>query len=273
MSYRSIMVHLNLTGGNLPALRVARELADQFGARLIGVTSGFPTTPVHAEGMIATSILETDFQQFKAALENCEARFREVIVGLDQPIDWRCDTEMPSVFLASEARSADLIVVGRAVGIVAPTQGLDIGDAAMKVGRPMLVVPPSVTTLALDRVMVAWRDTREARHAVAMALPFLKSASSVMITEVVAGESERAVASRRLADVRAWLAQHGVEATTHVEMEAGDTGAHLNLMAEQERADVIVAGAYGQGRLREWIFGGVTQYMLHKSNVCVLLAH
>jgi len=273
MSYRSILVHVNLNGGNLPALRVARDLADQFDARVIGITAGFPTAPIHAEGMIATSVLESDFEQFEAALKSCEAHFRESMVGLGQVTEWRSDAEVPSAFLASQARCSDLVVVGQATGIHVPTQILDIGDAAMKIGRPLLVVPPSERKLTLNRILVAWRDTREARRATATALPLLKRASGVFLTEIVPDEAQRATAFKRLTDVRSWLAQHGVEASIHVETAAGDTGAHLNLLAEQERVDVIVAGAYGHSRLREWIFGGVTQYMLHKARVCVLLAH
>jgi nucleotide-binding universal stress UspA family protein len=43
--------------------------------------------------------------------------------------------------------------------------------------------------------------------------------------------------------------------------------------AESEGADLIVAGAYGHSRMREWIFGGVTRDLLHHSPICCLLAH
>lgn len=274
MAYRSIMVHMNLGGGNLSALRVARDLADQFGARLIGISSGYPIAPVHSAGMIATSILEADDPAFKSALEGCESRFLEAAQGLNRPIEWRTDIEMPTVFLSTEARAADLIVVGRHVGSAAPTQTLDIGDAVMKVGRPILIVPSLKNNLALNRALVAWKDTRESRHAISAALPILKKCGSVMIVQIISDESEHPAASAGLEDVRTWLRQHGVIASAaQVETAAGDIGPHLDLIAEQEQADLIIAGAYGHGRLREWIFGGATQYLLRHSSACVLLAH
>ena len=41
----------------------------------------------------------------------------------------------------------------------------------------------------------------------------------------------------------------------------------------QYGADLIVAGAYGHTRLREWVFGGFTRDLLQRSPLCVLLVH
>ncbi len=44
--------------------------------------------------------------------------------------------------------------------------------------------------------------------------------------------------------------------------------------AARERAvNLIVAGAYGHGRLREWAFGGVTRSLLTSAPVCCLMSH
>ena len=39
------------------------------------------------------------------------------------------------------------------------------------------------------------------------------------------------------------------------------------------KPDWIVAGAYGHSRLGEWIFGGVTRYLLTQSERPVFLSH
>jgi nucleotide-binding universal stress UspA family protein len=44
-------------------------------------------------------------------------------------------------------------------------------------------------------------------------------------------------------------------------------------VADQAGADLIVAGAYGHSRTREWIFGGVTRDLLDYSPVCCFMAH
>jgi nucleotide-binding universal stress UspA family protein len=44
-------------------------------------------------------------------------------------------------------------------------------------------------------------------------------------------------------------------------------------IAQDEKADIIVAGGYGHTRLGEWVFGGVTQDLLATSPVCCLFSH
>ena len=44
-------------------------------------------------------------------------------------------------------------------------------------------------------------------------------------------------------------------------------------MADAQGADLIVAGAYGHSRIREWAFGGVTRDLLLQDHRCTLVAH
>jgi nucleotide-binding universal stress UspA family protein len=45
------------------------------------------------------------------------------------------------------------------------------------------------------------------------------------------------------------------------------------LAAASEHAALVVMGAYGHSRLREWVFGGFTQSVLHGTKVPVLMMH
>ena len=75
-----------------------------------------------------------------------------------------------------------------------PHQSLDIGDAVMRSGRPMLLVPPGKKThLGLDRILIVWKDTTEARRAVSVALPLLKRTKDVTIVEIVADGQRRPI--------------------------------------------------------------------------------
>lgn len=275
MTYRSLMVHLDLEQGSEPALRAACELADRFKSKVIGVAAGLPAAPIHADGMIASSVLEVDTEQLNEAIGRCEARFRSALKDFSGSLEWRSGAANPADFLAAEARAADLLVVGRSENDSAfgPHQLLDIGDAVMKAGRPVLVVPPRRTSLALDRVLVAWKDTAEARRAISAALPLLRKATEVTIIEIVPGEDERDAAAARVGDVADWLSRHGVQASARVELSAGDAGSQLDAIVSEARIDVIVAGAYGHARLQEWIFGGVTRHLLQQGSACVLLVH
>ncbi len=276
MSYRSLMVHLELEQGSEPALRAVCELADRFKVSSVtGLTAGLPAAPVQADGMIASSVLELDYEPLNQAIGRCETRFRSALKDFGGALQWRSAAAYAPDFLAAEARAADLVVVGRAEheAPFGPGQPLDIGDTVMRAGRPVFVVPPRCTSLALDRILIAWKDTAESRRAITAALPLLRKANELTIVEIVAEPRQRAAAQTRLADVARWLARHKIAAAARVEPSAGDPGSQLDAMASEARIDVIVAGAYGHARLREWIFGGVTRHLLHQSSACTLLVH
>jgi nucleotide-binding universal stress UspA family protein len=275
VTYRSLMVHLDLKHSNEAALRITAELAGLFKSQVVGVAAGFPNAPVHADGMIAASVLEADYEQMQQAIGRCENRFRAAMTALGHPLQWRSDVANAAEFLAIQARAADLLIVGRQenASVLIPTQSLDIGDAVMRAGRPILLVSPGKTCLSLDRILVAWKDTTESRRAVSAALPLLKRSKDVTIVEIVADDRERQNAARHVADVADWLQRHGVTAQATVELSAGNAATHLDLLAAQHKADVVVAGAYGHSRLREWVFGGVTRHFIHRASACTFLMH
>jgi nucleotide-binding universal stress UspA family protein len=269
------MVYLELEEASEPALRVACELADRFKSGVIGVTAGLPAIPIHADGMVASSVLEIDDEQLNQAIVRCETRFRSALKGSGCALEWRSNVANPADYLAAEARAADLLVVGRSETYtpLGPKQQLDIGDAVMKAGRPVLVVPPRCTRLAPDRILVAWKDTAESRRAISSSLPLLRKATELTIVEIVADAGEQDTATTRVADVAHWLQRHHVQASARVELSAGDVGSQLEAIASEARIDIIVAGAYGHARVQEWIFGGVTRHLLQHSSACVLLVH
>lgn len=145
---------------------------------------------------------------------------------------------------------------------------------ALQTGRPVLVAPADATGLQLDRVLVAWRDTREARRALADALPILKRAKAVLVAEIC-GHADALAAEARLADVAQYLLRHGVHAATRVGPEERDVSSAQQLfeVADQHAGDLIVAGAYGHSRLGEWVFGGFTRALLAQTTRAVLLSH
>jgi nucleotide-binding universal stress UspA family protein len=142
----------------------------------------------------------------------------------------------------------------------------------LQAGRPVLVVPGAANKLNLDRIVVGWKDTREARRAVFDALPFLKKAAHVTVVEL-AEEEELAEAHKHVKDVGGWLKQHGVIAECIALHSAGDEASQLKAIAHKQSAHAIVAGAYGHSRLREFVFGGVTRDLLQCADLCSLMSH
>jgi nucleotide-binding universal stress UspA family protein len=70
-----------------------------------------------------------------------------------------------------------------------------------------------------------------------------------------------------------YLARHGVKVEVVQERSSATTGAALTSMARGCGASLMVAGAYGHNRFREWVLGGVTRELLERAPVPLLIAH
>src|SRR5947207_1638863 len=175
MSYSTIMVHLELEPGNDVRLQVAGDLAEQFDSKLIGIAASNPQPSHYATGAFAQDLVAQLRAQVQRQMDETEERFRAATRKRAREIEWRSAMENPTTFVAREARAADLIITGasRDGDILDPLRRLDPGDLVIRAGRPMLVVPPEAEYLKLANVVVAWKDTREARRAAIDALPLL----------------------------------------------------------------------------------------------------
>ena len=143
----------------------------------------------------------------------------------------------------------------------------------LRVGRPMLVVPPGIDTLKAERILIGWKDSREARRALQDSLPLLHEAKSVAIVEVC-DDGMDALARTHVEDVAHYLTRHRISVGSATAGTAKHGVAdHLIDLARVEGADLIVTGAYGHSRLGEWIFGGVTRELLASSPVCCLMSN
>ena len=153
--------------------------------------------------------------------------------------------EFPGEFVARNARAADLIIAGGQAGRADTTRQIDPGDLALRAGRPVLVVPSDTEFLKLACVVVAWKDTREARRAVVDALPLLHIAREVLVVELLAPDEDQAAAKSRVDDVAHWLERRGISASSIATKALIGVTDRLTILAQDEGAGVIVAGAYG----------------------------
>jgi hypothetical protein len=120
------------------------------------------------------------------------------VVGEQTPTEWRTAFESPTEFLASQARAADLLVIGRDRVPGDLYRSVDPGAIVLKAGRPVLVAPTGVGRIELRNVVIAWKNTREAHRALQDALPLLDHAERVSIVGV--GETELEDQIRRQID-------------------------------------------------------------------------
>jgi nucleotide-binding universal stress UspA family protein len=273
MTYSTLMVHLELEHSNDTRLQIAGDLAEQFDAKLIGIAAADPQPAYYAEGAFARSLVERERAEIRKRMVETEARFRLSMKKRGLEVEWRSAMARPVDYVTHQARAADLIITGvnRDGLLLDPLRRLDPSDLVMQAGRPIFVVPPEAEYLKLKNALVAWKDTREARRAVADALPLLRKAAEVNVVEVIEDDSDRSVARARVDDVAAWLCRHRITAFGMV-LHAVEEAEKINKLW-QCGPDFVVAGAYGHTRMREWVVGGFTQSLLTRSRHCSFLAH
>jgi nucleotide-binding universal stress UspA family protein len=307
MSYATLMVHLQPGRTNAGPLRAAADLADRFQAAVTGVAACQPMQLVYSDGYIAGDVFEKDREEKDREMAAAEAEFRAAFRTRSNTLDWRSTITLASTseWVANEARGADLIITGvGSTDAFDPGRSVDTGEIVMRAGRPVLVVPPGTPGNAppgtpgnvlpgtpgslppgvpgsvpsgadaprLEHAMIGWKDTRETRRAVMDALPLLQKLARVSVVEVADADG-MAAARLHVADVAAWLGRHGVAAEAAAVRADGDDAAQLDGIAQEQGADLVVAGAYGHSRLREWALGGVTRTLLRHTHRCSLLSH
>ena len=138
-------------------------------------------------------------------------------------------------------------------------------------GRPVLVLPQdSQAGFRLDKVVVAWDGGRPAARAVGDALPLLQRAGEVRIVSIAHDKQMPDEASG--VELAASLARNGVNVTFE-EIEKGKRSVGEALEEASTGADLVVMGAFGHSRIRDFFLGGATMHTLRKPLRPTLLSH
>ena len=271
MGYANIMVSLDLSPGSADRVQLAAGLAKRFEATLTGVAARPIPIPTALTNMQEDGIIRAaEERRFSEELARTRCLF-DRSAGEQVQTDWRSAEAGAGTYLIQQARAADLLVVGRHGPADGEPSEMDVmpGPLLMEAGRPVLVVPPGIEHLSAERIVLAWKDTPEARRAVSAALPFLRRADHVHVVSV--GRDARL---KDMEDAAAHLTRHGANVTTHVlPGEPAGEADEILWFVRREYADLLVMGAYGHSRLREWAFGGMTHDVLRRTPVCSLMSH
>lgn len=163
---------------------------------------------------------------------------------------------------AAAARFSDVVVTSR--------DGDRVGDITLTCRTPVLVVENDRALAAPPaRACVAWDGGNEAAAALRAAVPVLRACPDVEVVTV----TEKA-GGFPATDALRYLSRHGVKAELREVPRAGSIEETLDVAVRQAQADLLVMGAYGKSRMREFLFGGVTRFMLEESaGPALLLAH
>jgi nucleotide-binding universal stress UspA family protein len=262
MSYKSILVNLDIDGPVASLVRLAIDLAARFNARLIGFAAADAPLPIAVpeSGAIAVEAWERQRKDIERRFAELRAETERLAAGSVEA-EWRDALDSPTRALAKAASLADLIVTGATRGASTGDiyRAADPGSVVLQTGRPVLVAAGGAERVTAKKAVVAWKDTRESRRAVADAVPLLRLAEEVTVVTVDREPDQSAKAG--VVDVASFLARHGIRARTEV-IKAKDEGEKLVGFITSSHADLIVSGAYGHSRVREWVLGGVTRSLL-----------
>lgn len=275
MNYRSILVQLDMDEPIKPRVAFAWALAERFDADLVAFCACQPQEVMaSADGAgVSDLLMRRQVEEIEASL----SRMKDDVMretGDSARVSWRGGTEPPTQSLLTHARVADLIVTGsvNADFFRNTHRTIDPGEVILAAGRPVLFANSRHAPMTAERVLVSWKDTREARRALVDAMPFLVEAREVLVATVEEGEAKHARES--LADVVGYLGRRGVKARSEVLFPPDhEIGLALSSAAFELGADLIVSGGYGHSRLREQIFGGVTRSLIHDGSLNRLVSN
>lgn len=175
----------------------------------------------------------------------------------------------PEKLLSIQGPVSDLIVVSRPAKKSSKLARLFMLSALMYTSRPVLIVPPKQKKPVGEHVVIAWNQSAEAGAAVAAAMPLLQGAGQVTIIRG-SGASSAGPSARQLAQ---YLKFYGVRARQVAKPKKLGDSEGLVKVYRDCGGDLLVMGAYSRSRLTQRLFGGVTEHMLHKANIPVLMKH
>lgn len=262
MDLRSILVNVGLDGSAPHTLAYAVDLARLFDAQLIGVAAEDPMVTYAAIDGGAAAV-----EAYNVLRDDTERRLAEAGEQFGAAIPatirsrWNAWVGNPTKCVVEAAIAADLIVTATASQPPLDLRRtLNLGEVILASGRPVLAVAGHATKASLSKVLIGWKDTREARRAVADSLPLLSRATKVLAVTVAEGNPD---AERESLDqLKAWLASHGVTADTQVIGNPEGFDDILETTGLTEEVDLVISGGYGHSRMREWLFGGMTRSLL-----------
>lgn len=277
MTYRNILVQIDETPASRTRAAAAAHVAAQFGASLTAMFLRSDHVPGFVAGDAFTAITTVEAYvaerdkniaiastQARALFEsevtkhNIDARWIEVNGDDDQAVQ-------------AAVHRYDLTVFPHVAASTFGTHAISASHIGMVSGGPVLVLPERGFPIPFGkRVMVAWKESREAARALRDAWPFLSAAQEVHFLAVARDAPDDFDDVMRLN-----LEAHGVKTfRMHVDRnEDIEVGNAIQRHSGMVGAELVVLGLYGHSRMRELLLGGVSRNLLSTLPLPLLVSH
>jgi len=268
---RSILLNVYEDAGFESRLTSAIDLARAFNGHITCLYATPIVDYLAVDPFVAVALPEDFSRKMESLRSDLQHRLEERLRREEVSWDWIHRNELMSDALIRYSILSDVIVVSLTGRAIEDDHPRPIAAAVATGSRTtVLAVPERSRSLNVDApVLIAWNGSPEAAAAARAAVPILKRASRVLLLEV---EDKLPRYPRDL--VARYLSRHDVHVEIVQRRPIKDRVSLAIVEAAAEAgAGLIVMGAYGHSRVREFLLGGVTRALIHNSPLPLLPAH
>lgn len=256
------------------ALAIAVARACEAHVTLTAVASA-AMTPVFAAGHLPPGMITKAETMARKQAEEAGARFDEAARAANVPLDVVIVQDLldrTGDELKRRAHVSDLVVIEQSGDDPAHGEEFLLEALLFGSGKPLLIAPAGhERPVRLGKMLIAWNDSATAARAVGDAMPVLAIADQVEIVTIAENGESFSDSGNALSQ---HLGRHGITATHRpLDGQGRPTGEVIDAHARASGADLVVMGAYGRSRFREFVLGGATRSILTHMSVPVLMAH
>jgi nucleotide-binding universal stress UspA family protein len=279
MESRDILVVIENAAAVPQRIAPAAALATRFGARLTGFfASGYPIMGSYGDVSGWSQLVDAYMEAQRREAAAAGAAFRQALTQGTLQGEWIFREADETGSAVAEAALYELVVVGQPNPDAGLTGGIGLRpeEIVLSCGRPVLVVPYAGAFADIGRrVLIAWNGSREAARALHDSMFLLGGAEAVTVIEIDPPAPGVAAPAASAAQVAAALSRRGIAAKSETETTSGEISVEDLLLsrANDLDADLLVMGAYGHSRMREFVLGGVSRSIFRHMTVPVLMAH
>ncbi len=175
---------------------------------------------------------------------------------------------LPQRLFTSKGALHDLIVVSRPRKGGGQRAHVMMLSALLDSPTPVMILPQENVTVSGKNIVIAWNARQPEAILVHSCLSLLKNAKKV--TFMTVGKQEGKGPSGE--DMTTYMNAHGINSAA-ITVKGKKPEKVIESVVEDSNADLLLSGAYSRGRMREIIFGGVTEYLLSETKLPVIMMH
>ena len=271
MAIKDVLVYVDNDSDCAERVVQAAALCKANGAYLSGAyTIQKMVMPAYVGAYIPANVIESREEETAAQCNAAKTLYEEKVTAAGVEHSFHVIEGEVEGILSTDSRYADLVIIPqRRDDMFDLNPYYELPDVLLGSAAPVLMLPSGASLAQpVERALLAWDGKRESARALSAALPGLLG--EVKKVDVVTVSSEGVEA----ADIAVHIRRHGIEAEVHVFDESrSDAGRIILEQAGKLDSQLLVMGAYGHSRLREWVLGGATKHVISNAELPVFFAH